>query len=99
MALAIKKAIKRKGFTIQEIAARLEIDRLTLTRQLNGNPTLKTLQRIAAAIDVPVTDLFDDEESETLTGFIEWDKNLYKVGSVEELEALLVKIQSDTVNR
>lgn len=59
MALIVKDILKRRGISIKFFAAQLGINRVNLSNQLNGNPTLETLERWAAALEVPVPDLFD----------------------------------------
>ena len=44
MKLKIKEAIKQKGFTMQEFADKLGIARVNLTKTINGNPTIDTLE-------------------------------------------------------
>ncbi len=58
MDLRIKEIIKAKGLTMQQVADRLNIARDTLTRNINGNPTVDTLQRIATAIGCNVSEFF-----------------------------------------
>lgn len=57
----IKGVIKEKGFTIEQVAGKMGITRITLTQCLSGNPTVNTLQRIAEAINCNVSDFFMDE--------------------------------------
>ena len=66
MKLRIKELIKTKGFSMQEFADKMGITRDTLTRTINGNPTIDTLNRYAEALEVPITDLFV-QESNTIT--------------------------------
>lgn len=47
MDLNIKEIIKDRGLTMQDVADKLEITRDTLTRNINGNPTVETLHKIA----------------------------------------------------
>lgn len=49
----IKLLCKARGITFAELAARLNESRQTLHRQTTGNPTTGTLERIAAALQVP----------------------------------------------
>ena len=58
MDLRIKEIIKTNGLTMQQVADRLNIARDTLTRNINGNPTVDTLQRIATAIGCNVSEFF-----------------------------------------
>ncbi len=57
--LRIKEIIKERGLTIGDIAEKLGIARETATRQINGNPTIETLQKYAEALNVPIFELFE----------------------------------------
>lgn len=65
MDLRIKEVIKEKGSSIQELADRIGINRVTLSNSINGNPTVETLNKIADALCVPVTELFEQPKSGT----------------------------------
>ena len=57
----IKSVIKNKGYTIQEVAEKIGVNRVTLTLTLQGNPTYKKMKEIADAIECDVMDFFKDE--------------------------------------
>lgn len=57
----IKGVIKSKGYTIQEVADMIKVNRVTLTLTLQGNPTYKKMKKIADAIGCDVMDFFKDE--------------------------------------
>lgn len=59
--LDIKSVLKEKGITVTELAQKLGITQITLSRNINGNPTLETLQKIANEIGVDIRDLFRPE--------------------------------------
>jgi transcriptional regulator with XRE-family HTH domain len=59
MKLRIKKLIKDQGITMYEFAEKLGIARVNLTKTINGNPTVETLERIATLLQVPITELFE----------------------------------------
>lgn len=61
MELRVKEVIKAKGLTMQQVADVLGITRDTLTRNINGNPTIETLEKIAKTLGVSVSDLLDEE--------------------------------------
>lgn len=65
MELRIKEVIKEKGTTITELADKMEINRVNLSNMVNGNPTVETLNKIANALNVPVTELFKQPKSDT----------------------------------
>ena len=68
MNLRVKEICKEKGITIQELADNMEMKRESLSRAINGNPTLETLEKIATALGVNITELFDQPMNNT-TGF------------------------------
>lgn len=63
----VKSIIKEKGFTIEAVAAKIGVSRVTLSQTLSGNPTVGTLQRIAEAIGCNVGDFFADEVQQGIT--------------------------------
>lgn len=64
----IRKRIKERGFTISEVAKRLDVAQPTLTQQLTGNPTVKRLQEIADIIGCSLSELVaNDEDNGKLT--------------------------------
>ena len=56
--LAIKEAIKKYGTSVNEVAERMGITRITLSTHINGNPSVEILLRIADAIGCDITELF-----------------------------------------
>jgi len=64
MNFRIKEICKDKGVTITQLASELNIKQESLSRTINGNPTVGTLERIAAALNVPITELFDQPETD-----------------------------------
>ena len=60
----IKSIIKQKGLTMEGVAERMGISRVTLSQTLSGNPTMSTLQRIADALGCKVGEFFLDELEE-----------------------------------
>lgn len=63
----VKKVIKERGFTIEQVANTMGITRVTLSQTLSRNPTVDTLQRIANVIGCKVGDFFADELGNTIT--------------------------------
>lgn len=56
--LDIKAAVKRSGLAHAEIAARLGVSVSAFRQYLSGNPSVKVLQAVAAAIGCDIVDLF-----------------------------------------
>ena len=57
----ISKTIKEFGYTQEQVAKKLGITRIGLTKSLNGNPTIGTLKKVADIIGCKVGDFFRDE--------------------------------------
>lgn len=56
----LKKLIRNKDMTQEELARKADIPYATLLKILNGtveNPTVKTMQKLALALEVAVDDL------------------------------------------
>ena len=67
MELRVKEICKERGLQMQELADKLGITRITLTRNISGNPTISTLENIAAALGVSVPELFAPQPTNTIT--------------------------------
>lgn len=67
MDLRIKEVIKEKGMTITELADKMGINRVNLSNMVNGNPTVETLNKIADALEVPVTELFEQPKKDSVS--------------------------------
>ncbi len=59
MKLRIKEICKEKGITITSLAEALGVTQESMSRTINGNPTITTLDKIATALGVEVADLFE----------------------------------------
>lgn len=59
--MRIKELLREKGITAKELASKIGMTETGLSIAMgdNGNPPLKRLEQIAAALGVPVTELFD----------------------------------------
>ncbi len=83
--LDVKRIIKEKGYTVTSLAEKLEMTQVSLSRIINGNPTVDTLQKIANALEVDVKDLFNSTNGSDKIYLIVEDE-LHKFSSVEELK-------------
>jgi len=66
LSVRIKEVIKEKGLTIQSLADTMGINRVNLSSSINGNPTVETLQKIADALGVPISELFEQPDKDTV---------------------------------
>lgn len=95
MNLKIKEIIKSKGETIQSIAEIIGINRVSLTNSINGNPTLETLEKIAEALGVKITDLFEDASG--TIGVIRHNDKSYEINSIHDIERVLEEIKKSDI--
>lgn len=56
--MRIKEILKTKGLSVNELAEMLGVSRVSVSNMINGNPTVETLNRIAGALGVSVSELF-----------------------------------------
>lgn len=89
MGLRIKGLCKEKHMTMAEIAERLNINKVTLSQSLNGNPTLSRLQEVADILGVSVSELFDQPAKNSIYGVLYVNGKPNIVNSQEEIEVLL----------
>ena len=79
------------GITLKELAEKMNVKPEAVTRAIaNGsNPTLSTLTKIANALDVEITELFDTpKEDMIINGFIQVNDQIHKISSYNELKNL-----------
>ncbi|NDV82225.1 helix-turn-helix domain-containing protein [Bacteroides sp. 51] len=67
MELRIKEVSKGKGVTIVSLAEMIGVAQPTMSNLANGKttPSLETLEKIANALNVPVTELFEKPKTDT----------------------------------
>lgn len=70
--LIIKEVIKEKGYSVTSLAEKIGMTQVSLSRIINGNPTVETLEKIANALNVDVKEFFSstkEAENETIYAF------------------------------
>lgn len=67
MELRIKEVIKEKKFTVVALASAIGITQPNMSNIVNGKstPSLETLEKIATALGVNITELFDQPKNNT----------------------------------
>lgn len=63
----IAEILKHKRMTQTDLAEKIGISRVGLSKAINGNTTITTLRKIAAALGVEVVDLFAPQPKNTIT--------------------------------
>jgi len=67
MNFRVKELCKEKGILFKSLAQQIGITDVGLRQSLQGNPTIGTLEKIAAALGVEVTELFAPTPKNTIT--------------------------------
>ncbi len=88
----VKAILHGKGMNQIDLANKLDIKPETLSRTINGNPTLKSLTDIANALEVEVSDLFSSNHPK---GYVEYGGKLHHITSIDDLKALLTTISNE----
>ena len=93
--MKISKVIKEHGFTIQQVADSIGLQRSSLANTIGGNPTVETLRKIAEAIGCNITEFFADEsKKKNLIALVDYKGNLYRADNIGELEMIVEKIKT-----
>lgn len=87
----IKELCQSKGFTQKELADKMGISDISLNKTLRGDyPQLQSLERIANALDIDISELFVRNTPDSdVNGYVKVKGTLYEVHSFEDLRRLL----------
>ena len=83
----VRRICKERGKQMKDLAADMDIDPASLTRALNGNARLDTIEKIANALGVSMKSLF--EPLDDVEGYIRIKGKVYQFNSRNELEQIL----------
>ena len=86
----VRRICKERCKQMKDLAADMGIDPASLTRALNGNARLDTIEKIANALGVSMKSLF--EPLDDVEGFIRVGEQIYQFNGRKELERLLNNI-------
>ena len=87
----VKELCREKGITIKQLAEKMQIAPESLSRAINGNPQLSTIRKIADALGVSVTDLFERSEDELLA-IVVYAGKTYTATTKAELKKIADKL-------
>ena len=75
---AVRLQCQKKGITMRQLAEKMRIAPESLSRAINGNPQLSTIQSIAKNLNVEVSTLFNSRlDQADLTAIVVWrDKTM-----------------------
>ncbi len=95
--MRIRDIIEQKGITTKEVADKLGISVSALNQSISGNPSVRVLENIATALDVPMWQLFASPSDvaggdEELTASISYRGEFFNTHSKEELKQYVNKL-------
>lgn len=67
MEIRLKELCQKKGTTQKDLALKLGVTEMTLSRAAKGNTSLPLLERIATALNIPVSELFEAPKEGEIT--------------------------------
>lgn len=94
-----KEVLKKYGITQSELAERLGINRVSVSRLLSDDNDMRasTIIKIANAIGCSVSEMFEGDEGVTrdgeLTALIQYKGDFYKANTIEELKKIVAEIE------
>lgn len=91
----VKELCHNQGITLKELAQRIGIAPESLSRTLNGNPQLSTLEAIASNLGVNLSDLFStshETNSASLHSIIVYNGNTYVSDNLNNLISSIKEI-------
>lgn len=96
MKLRIKEVCQMRNTTQKELAEKIGVSEVTLSRASNGNTSLPLLERIADVLEVDIAELFKPS-SGGIIGVIRIRNTNYNINSVVDLSRLLDRIESGEI--
>ena len=85
----VRRICRQQGKQMKDLAADMGIDPASLTRALNGNARLDTIEKMATALGVSLKSLF--EPTDDVEGYIRIGERVYQFNSRMELNRILEK--------
>ena len=99
MELRIREILESKDIKVSSLAETVGITRANMSNIVNGKstPSLETLEKIANALEVDITELFAPSSSGGIIGVIRIRDTNYNINSVLHLSRLLDRIESGEI--
>lgn len=85
----VKQLANQKGMSLNDISLSVIVPRCQITNSLKNNPTLRTMEKVAKALNVEVSDLFPRKVS----GYLEYNGKIVAIRTVEDLENVLDELK------
>ena len=66
MQLRVKEILKERGLSQKDLAGKMGVAEISLSRSINGNPSMDTLIKMAEALDVEMGELFSARSNDEI---------------------------------
>lgn len=95
MKLRLREILKTRLMTLSAFSELSGISQPNLSNYINGNvsPTLEMLTRIAEALNIPISELF--EESDSIELYVRYNGNMYNITSKDIINIIESKIKNE----
>ena len=95
LSLSVRMLCRKQGITMRQLAEKMQIAPESLSRAINGNPQLSTIQAIAKNLNVEVADLFNSHLVQTdLTAIVVFRGKTLVTDNVESLLEFATQINT-----
>lgn len=96
MELRLKELCTLKGTTQKELAEKLDVTEMTLSRASKGNTSMQLLERIAKELGVEIWEMFTEStEKEGTIGIIRHNGKPYEINSLDDIKKLFAEIEDN----
>lgn len=94
MDIRLKELCQLRGITQKELASKLEVTEMTLSRASKGNTSIQLLENIAKALNVEVWELFTEvRDKRDFIAIVKDGKDYYNAATLVELERIVSEIK------
>lgn len=96
----VKELCRERGMQLRDLAEKIGVAPESLSRAINGNPQLSTLENIANALEVPISKLFAPsvEVFKDVKGVLVCENIPYIINGLDDLKRIAAKVEADAVN-
>lgn len=95
MNIRLKELCQLRGITQKELASKLEVTEMTLSRASKGNTSIQLLENIAKALNVEVWELFTEvRDRRDFIAIVKDGKDYYNATTLVELERIVSEIKN-----
>ncbi len=95
MSIRVKELCRQKGILFKDLAAAVGISDVALRKQMQGNPTVESLNRIAAVLGVETWELLTPSTAQSdFMALIKSKNDYYHASSLAELKGIVNEIEA-----